>query len=70
MYFYIVILSEVEQRTEVIFILRRLTKVPNVEGASMVIIGIDFGNHSCVVTAVVKGKLTTLANDSNQRKTP
>lgn len=36
----------------------------------MVLIGIDFGNDSCVVTSVNKGKLINLTNDYNNRKTP
>lgn len=36
----------------------------------MVLIGIDFGSDSCVVTTVIGRRLEALINDHNDRRTP
>jgi molecular chaperone DnaK (HSP70) len=36
----------------------------------MVVVGIDFGCESCVVSAVLKQRVEVLENDYFERKTP
>ena len=36
----------------------------------MVVIGIDFGTESCVVSSVLKKRVEVLVNDYFDRKTP